>query len=184
MQHPTFHLNRLHPIQPVNTHRWMMSRFLLRKDLLFSRLVNFDDKPESYCAWKYSFLCVVNELQIMDSEQMDLLIKYLGPESRKHALSIRTSNIFNIPRGLQRLWERLDDRYIAPELHVVEASIRAKLANFPKWGSKDGQRLYDLSDILMELQFLKEYPKYSCMLSYLNSSVGIRTIVSKLPYSI
>ena len=113
---------------------------------------------------------------------MDLLIKYLGPESRKHALSIRTSNIFNIPRGLQRLWERLDDRYGAPEL--VEASIRAKLANFPKLGSKDGQRLYDLSDILMELQFLKEDPKYSCMLSYLNSSVGIRTIVSKLPYSL
>ena len=113
---------------------------------------------------------------------MDLLIKYLGPESRKHALSIRSSNIFNIPRGLQRLWERLDDRYGAPEL--VEASIRAKLANFPKLGSKDSQRLYDLSDILMELQFLKEDSKYSCILSFLHSSVGIRTIVIKLPYSL
>ena len=37
-----------------------VTRFLLRKDLLFSRLVHFDDKHESYCAWKYSFLCVVN----------------------------------------------------------------------------------------------------------------------------
>lgn len=75
-----------------------VTRFLLRKDLLFSRLVNFNDKPESYCALKYSFQCVVNELQIMVSEQMDVLVKYLGPESRKHALSIRTSNILNVPK--------------------------------------------------------------------------------------
>lgn len=116
--------------------------FLPRKDLRFSRLVNFNDKPESYCAWKYSFQCVMNELQIMDSEQMDLLIKYLGPESSKHALSIRMSNILNIPRGLKRLWGRLDGRYGAPEL--VEASIRRKLANGPKVGNMDYQRLYGL----------------------------------------
>ena len=36
----------------------------------------------------------------------------------------------------------------------------------------------------MELQFLKEDPMYSCMLSYLDSSVGIRTIVTNLPYSL
>lgn len=159
-----------------------VTRFLLRKDLLFSRLTNFNDRPESYSAWKHSFSCVVNELQVMDSEQMDLLIKYLGPESKKHAISIRTSNIFNIPRGLQRLWERLDERYGAPE--HVEASIRSKLLSFPKLGNKDHQKLYDLSDILMEMQFLKEDPKYSAMLAYLDSSSGIRPIISKLPYSL
>lgn len=36
----------------------------------------------------------------------------------------------------------------------------------------------------MELQFLKVDPKYSCMLSYQDSSVGIKTIVTKLPYSL
>lgn len=96
------------PSQPTSPHTAgqhtsvdVVTRFLLRKDLLFVRLVNFNDKPESYCVWKYSFECVVNELQIMDCEQMDLLIKYLRPESMKHALSIRTSSILNIPRGLK-----------------------------------------------------------------------------------
>ncbi|XP_055995796.1 uncharacterized protein LOC130046821 [Ostrea edulis] len=159
-----------------------VTRFLLRKDLLFSRITNFNDRPESYSAWKHSFVCVVNELQVMDSEQMDLLIKNLGPESKKHAISIRTSNIFNIPRGLQRLWERLDERYGAPE--HVEASIRTKLLDFPKLGNRDHQKLYDLSDILMEMQFLKEDPKYSAMLAYLDSSSGIRPIISKLPYGL
>lgn len=159
-----------------------VTRFLLRKDLLFSRLTNFNDRPESYSAWKHTFTCVVDELQIMDSEQIDLLIKYFGPESKKHAISIRTSNIFNIPRGLQRLWERLDERYGAPE--HMEASIRSKLLSFPKLGNKDHQKLYDLSDILMEMQFLKEDPKYSAMLAYLDSSSGIRPIISKLPYGL
>lgn len=118
----------------------------------------------------------------MDSEQMDLLIKYLGWESKKHAISIRTSNIFNIPRRLQRLWERLDERYGAPE--HVEASIRSKLLSFPKLGNKDHLKLFDLSDILMEMQFLKEDPKYSTMLAYLDFSSGIRPIISKLPYGL
>lgn len=159
-----------------------VTRFLLRKDLLFSRLTNSNDRPESYSAWKHTFACVVDELQIMDSEQIDLLIKYLGPESKKHAISIRTSNIFNIPRGLQRLWERLDERYGAPE--HVEASIRSKLLSFPKLGNKDHQKLYDLSDILIEMQFLKEDPRYNAMLAYLDSSSGIRPIISKLPYGL
>eukprot|EP00105_Crassostrea_gigas_P029236 XP_011451108.1 PREDICTED: uncharacterized protein LOC105344894 [Crassostrea gigas] len=175
-----------HPLSPLVTDQGPqvtdVTRFLLRKDLLFSRLTHFDDRPESYSAWKHSFMCVVNELQVLDSEQMDLLIKYLGPESKKHATSMRTSNIFDISRGLRRLWERLDERYGAPE--HVEASVRAKLLSFPKLGNRDHQKLYDLSDILMEMKFLKEDPKYSAMLAYLDSSSGIRPIISKLPYGL
>lgn len=66
----------------------------------------------------------------------------------------------------------------------VEASIRSKLLSFPKLGNKDHQKLCDLSDILMEMQFLKEDPKYSAMLAYLDSSSGIRPIISKLPYGL
>lgn len=36
----------------------------------------------------------------------------------------------------------------------------------------------------MEMQFLKEDPKYSAMLAYLDSSSGIRPIISKLPYGL
>ena len=170
------------PVQQASPQIADVTRFLLRKDLLFSRLTNFNDRPETYSAWKASFLCVVDELQITDNEQIDLLIKYLGPESRKHALSIKTSNAYDMSRGVQQLWQRLDERYGAPEL--VEASIRAKVTNFPRLGNKDCGKLYDLSDILMEMQFLKEDPRYSCMLSYLDSSIGINPIVAKLPYSI
>ncbi|XP_071151786.1 merlin-like [Mytilus edulis] len=77
-----------------------ITRFLLRKDLLFSRLTNFNDQAESFHTWKSSFKNVIDELQVSDSEQIDLLIKWLGPESGKHAMSIRASNANNPTRGL------------------------------------------------------------------------------------
>jgi hypothetical protein len=46
--------------------------------------------------------------------QIDLLVKWLGTESSLHAVSIRSSNAGNPKRGLQRLWERLDERYGSP----------------------------------------------------------------------
>jgi hypothetical protein len=53
----------------------------------------------------------VEDLQVSDAEQIDLLVKWLGTESSPHAVSIRSSNAGNPKRGLQRLWERLDERY-------------------------------------------------------------------------
>jgi hypothetical protein len=53
-------------------------------------------------------------------EQIDLLVKWLGTESSPHAVSIRSSNAGNPKRGLQRLWERLDERYGSPEMANVE----------------------------------------------------------------
>lgn len=40
-----------------------VTRFLLRKDLLVSILTNFNDRPESYSAWKHSLTCVGNEIR-------------------------------------------------------------------------------------------------------------------------
>ena len=105
-----------------------ITRFLLRKDLLFSRLTNFNDRAESYHVWKASFKCVVNELQVSDSEQLDLLVKWLGVESSKHAVSIRASNADNPKRGLERLWQRLDERYGSPEM--AEASLKKQTGKF------------------------------------------------------
>jgi hypothetical protein len=42
-------------------------------------------------------------------------------ESLLHAVSIRSSNAGNPKRGLQRLWERLDERYGSPEMAVGHA---------------------------------------------------------------
>ena len=67
-------------------------KFLLRKDLTLSRLSVFNDKPENYITWKSSFSEVMNEMGVSNSEEIDLLVKWLGVESRKFALSIRAAN--------------------------------------------------------------------------------------------
>ncbi|XP_071123362.1 uncharacterized protein [Mytilus edulis] len=159
-----------------------ITRFLLRKDLLFSRLTSFNDRAESFHTWKASFKNVTDELQVSDSEQIDLLIKWLGPESAKHAIIIRASNANNPTIGIQRLWKRLDERYGAPEM--LEASLKIKLAKFPTLTNKDNARLYELSDILSEIEYHKENPKLGCLLAYFDSSSGINPIVEKLPYGL
>ena len=123
-----------------------ITRFLLRKDLLFSRLTNFNDQAESFHTWKSSFKNVIDELQVSDSEKIDLLIKWLISE--------------------------------------LEASLRSKLDKFPTLTNKDNARLYELSDILSEIEYHKENPKLGCLLAYFDSSSGINPIVEKLPYGL
>lgn len=159
-----------------------LTRFLLKKDLLFTRLSSFNDRPESYAVWKASFQSIMSELNVTAFEELDLLVKWLGPESMKHALSIRASNANNPSRGLQRIWERLDERYGCPEM--VEAALKNKLANFPKLSIKDTKKLYDLSDILAEIESAKETKAYQGLLGYYDTSSGIIPIVSKLPYQL
>ena len=68
------HVNSIN--QDVNTAEGI-TRFLFRKDLLFNRLTNFNDRPETYYAWKASFKRTAKELQVSDSEELDLLVKLL-----------------------------------------------------------------------------------------------------------
>jgi hypothetical protein len=166
----------------TNVDAGYLTNFLLRKDLMLQRLTSFDDKPETYAVWKASFQSVVSELGVTPSEEFDLLLKWLGPESRKYAASLRSANAAKPAIGLHRLWERLEVRYGAPEM--VEASLKQKLANFPKIGNKDSKQLFELSDILSEIESAMEDPKYQTVLSYFNSSSGIIPIVNKLPYSL
>lgn len=157
------------------------TKYLLRKDLLLQRLTTFDDKPETFSMWKASFQSVTKELGVTANEEFDLLFKWLGPESKKHALSIRASNP-NPARGLERLWERLHERYGCPEM--VEASLKRKLEKFPKLGSKDNAKLYELADILSEVEAMMEDPIYGSLLGYYNTSSGVLPIVGKLPLHI
>jgi len=81
-----------------------------------------------------------------------------------------------------RLWERLDERYGSPEL--VEAAIMNKLRDFPKLINKDSKRLDDLSDILFEIESVKEDTRYRSLLAYYNLSSEILPTVNKLPHNI
>ncbi len=87
-----------------------LSQFLLKKELLVSRLTTFNDRPESYTIWKASFRSIMSELRVTVIEELDLMVKYLGPESSSHAVSLRAAYVQDPGRDLERLWERLDER--------------------------------------------------------------------------
>ena len=115
-------------------------------------------------------------------EEMDLLVKWLGPSSSKFARSIRAANVGDADKGLKCIWERLHERYGHPEM--VESAFKKKLNAFPHFTNKDARKLYDLLDILTEIESAKANPQYSTLLAYFDSSSGINHIVQKLPYGL
>lgn len=91
-----------------------------------SRFSSFNNKPDSYQTWKASFTSIVKESNISAFEEMDLLIKWLGSESKRFASSIRGSNINDPVKELHRIWERLEDRKCRPEM-IESACKKYKL---------------------------------------------------------
>ncbi|XP_062594609.1 uncharacterized protein LOC134256031 [Saccostrea cucullata] len=156
-----------------------LTKFLVKKELLLSRLSAFNDRPENYLIWKGSFSIIMKDLSVTPMEELDLLIKYLGADSKQHAMRLRASHPTDPLKGLTRIWERLDERYGSPEL--IEAILKEKIAKFPKISTKDAKRMYELSDIASEVESVKENPKYKTLLAYYDSSFGVNSFVSKLP---
>lgn len=158
-----------------------LAKYLVRSQLLASELTKFGDKPEDYLSWKSSFINAIESLELKAGEEMDLLIKSLGPESAKHARRIKAVNINKPSVALQLIWERLEEIYGSPE--AIEGALFAKLDQFPKIGPKDHQRLRELSDLLLEINSAKQ-EGYLHGLSYLDTARGIGPIVDKLPYGL
>ena len=98
------------------------------------------------------------ELGVTPFEEIDLLVKWLGPESSKSAKSIRAANAHDPPRGLQRIYDRLQERYGRPEM--VESAMKRKLNSFPTLTNNDNVKLYDLLDILTEIESVMLNPQY------------------------
>ena len=68
---------------------------------------------------------------------------------------------------------------------MVENALKTKLLNFPRITFRDSKRwLYDLADILSEIESIKSDKRYSSLQAYYDSSSGILPIVNKLPHSI
>ena len=124
----------------------------------------------------------MNELQATPTEEVDLLVKWAGPCSQRHILSIKTANSSDPKRALTRIGLRMDERYGCPEM--MESALKSKLNSFPAITNKDLYRLYDLSNIIDEIEAAKEDKRYSCLLAYFDSSTGVTPIVKKLPYSL
>jgi len=136
----------------------------------------------NFHSWKCTFKDATKELGISPAEEVDLLIKWLGPESKRSAISLKNANASDPTAGLASIWERLEERYGAVE--SVYHSVLTNLQSFPKLGARDSAKLYDLCDILGEIQALKNNPVYSTAFSYFDSSVGVTPTVSKLPFNL
>ncbi|XP_062573628.1 uncharacterized protein LOC134235508 [Saccostrea cucullata] len=156
------------------------TKFLLKKDLLLTRLTTFNDKPETYASWKNSFKNIMEELGVTPVEEIDLLVKWLGKDSQKYAQSLKTSTSNDPIRGLHRIWDRLDERFGAPEM--VEAALKHKVDSFAKITSKNLKSLYELTDILSEIESVKEDTKFSTLLGYYDSSSGVTPYRQKTPH--
>ena len=110
-------------------------------------------------------------MHLTPTEELDLLAKHLGPESKQYAESLRSSNIGNPQRGLQMLWTRLEERFGSPER--VEAALKGRLEAFPPVSSKNLKDLYKLADLLEEIQSAKLEPSLAPLFAIYDSSSGI-----------
>ncbi|XP_062607667.1 uncharacterized protein LOC134269481 [Saccostrea cucullata] len=157
-----------------------MNSYMMKKDLISQRLRKYDDDPSSYNLWKGSFKSIVSEATLSPLEEIDLLLRWLGPDSTVQATRIRRANPCDTGAALNRIWQRLDERYGSPEL--IDSKLQSELKKFPVLQiPKDKTLLYNLVDLLGEIECNKNNPQYSLLLSYYDTPVGINPIVSKLP---
>ena len=155
------------------------AKYLVKKDMLAHRLQKLDERPENYVPWKETFKCVMAEISASGSEELDMMLRWTGPESHSQVQSIKVANAGNPSRALQLAWNRLDTRYGSPE--KVELALKQKLSAFPRITFKDKGKLFKLSDTLSEIRSVKEKPQYAALLSFYDTAAGVNPTVSKLP---
>ncbi|KAM4544606.1 uncharacterized protein PAE49_017493 [Odontesthes bonariensis] len=158
-----------------------LARYLMRRELVSSGLLKFDDRPEHYWSWKASFVTATQDLNLSLREELDLLVKWLGAESAEHAKRIRSVHVLNPAAGLSMVWQRLEDCYGTPE--IIEHALLKKLEEFPKLTNRDNAKLRELGDILLELECAKA-DGFLPGLAFLDTARGVNPIVEKLPYSL
>lgn len=127
-----------------------MLRYLIRKEIVSSGLLKFDDKTENYWAWKASFVNSTSDLNLTPREELDVLTKWLGPQSAeqvKHILAVHINNASSVPK---MVWQRLEECYGSAEM--IENALLKKLEEFPKISNKDNEKLWELGDLLLELE--------------------------------
>ncbi|KAK2838870.1 hypothetical protein Q7C36_013684 [Tachysurus vachellii] len=176
-QHQSFSATSLNPQQTSTVND--MAKYLMKHELMSATLQTFDDDPQNYRSWKSSFLNVIKDLSLSPKEELDLLVKWLGPKSNQQAKRISAAQINDATEALNMIWQRLEDTYGAPE--VIEHTLFQKVENFPKITARDASKLTELGDLLLELQLAKA-EGYSPGLVFLDTAHGVNPIVEKLPY--
>ncbi|XP_056394792.1 uncharacterized protein LOC130290758 [Hyla sarda] len=157
------------------------ARFMVSRELINTSLSKFDERAESYRAWKATFKAAIANLNLTAEQELDLLIKWLGPGSTNRIKSLRTVYVGQAEAGLAAAWQRLERTFGSAE--AIEKALFKRLQNVPKINLKEVHKLQDLSDLLMELELAKRDPRLSG-LCYLDTAHGVNPIVVKLPYSL
>lgn len=179
---PTFPYSPYMPAPPRPPDDMLnMARYLARREIISTGLKQFDDNPDTYRAWRSSFLNAIHDLDLSASEELDLLTKWLGKESSKYVRRLRSVHIGNPAAALQMVWTRLNEVYCSPE--AIEQALLEKLDSFPKISSRDHSKLRELGDLLMELLSAKE-DGYLPGLTVLYTARGTNPIVEKLPFGL
>lgn len=166
-------------VPPIQTSD--LAKYLMRREMVSSGLLKFDDQPENYWAWKTSFQSAVQDLNLSPQEELDLLSKWLGPQSAAQARRIKAAYVNNPRAGLSMVWQRLEECFGAPE--VIEHALLKKVEDFPKLANRENQRLRELGDLLLELLAAKQNG-YLSGLSHLDTAHGVNPILAKLPYNL
>ncbi|XP_025752713.1 uncharacterized protein LOC109204590 [Oreochromis niloticus] len=180
-QPPQSHTGAARTDEPTSSSTTDLAKYLIRREMISSGLLRFDDQPENYWAWKQSFHSSTEDLKLTSREELDLLCKWLGPKSSEHAKRIRAVHIHDAAAGVRMVWQRLEDCYGSPE--AIEEALLKKLDDFPRISNRENQKLRELGDILLELEAARA-DGFLPGLSYLDTSRGITPIVQKLPYSL
>jgi hypothetical protein len=81
------------------------------------------DILRTYFSWKTTFQSVLRELEVSSLEELDLLQQYLGLESSRYATNIRALNSHNPDRGVEKILEKLNDKYGRPEIKGKTFSV-------------------------------------------------------------
>ncbi len=158
-----------------------IARYLVRRELINSGLNKFDDRPENYLAWKSSFINVLEGLSLTLSEELDLLIRWLGPQSSEQVKRVRAVHVADPAAGCRMVWSRLEESFGSAE--IIEKTLFDKLDCFPKISNKEPQKLRELADLLKEVESAK-LGGFSPGLSFLDTARGVAPIINKLPHNL
>ena len=156
-----------------------LTKHLMKRELISTCLLKFDDNPANFRAWKASFKSATEDLELTAAQELNLVMKWLGEKSSRTIAPLRAVNIENPQIGLQMVWETLEKRYGSAE--VIEDNLLTRLETFPKFNTKDREKLQQLSYLLLEVRTEKDTGMYKG-LAVLDSAKGLRKMVEKLPY--
>jgi hypothetical protein len=95
-----------------------------------------------------------------------LCLKFI--QIREWRIIAGLTNFLHEVKNQREWWEwhtvvsRLDKRLCAPEM--VDAAIKERRSSFPRIENKDNKKLYELVDIMIEIESLMANPQYTVLL--------------------